>query len=327
MNRLHWQHKYKDSKDFLFGLLNKEFFVFLFFLSVSTAFWFLSTLNETYEKEVKVPVMITDVPQDIVITDGLPDSIRVTLRDKGFNLLRYVLDNNIRPIRLQFVLYTKTKDKGAITPAELQKIIKNRLDESTAIVSVKADHWDFYFCHGNRKRVPVLLNGNVSAKANFYISNYTIVPDSVTVLAETEALDTINAVYISTNNISGLSESTIRTLPITHIKGAKLEKNTATLSVTIDQLTEVMVRVPVRTVNVPEGVSLKTFPAQVDLRVAVGVRTSNTIRPEMFTVVADYNDLPSDPDDKLRLKVTAQPRTAVKTFVMQQKVDYLLEKN
>lgn len=327
MNRLHWQHKYKDSKDFLFGLLNKEFFVFLFFLSVSTAFWFLSTLNETYEKEVKVPIMITDIPQNIVITDDLPDSIRVTLRDKGFNLLRYVLDNNIRPIRLQFILYAKSKNKGQITPAEVQKIIKNRLDESTTIVSVKADHWDFYFCHGNKKRIPVLLNGNVSAKTNYYISNCSIVPDSITVLAETEALDTINAAYITSQELTGLSESTIRTIPINHIKGAKLEKNKATLSITIDQLTEVTVRVPVRTVNVPDGVSLKTFPAQVDLRVAVGVRNSSSIQPDLFSVVADYNDMPSAPDEKIRLKLTAQPRTAVKAFIMQQTVDYLLEKN
>lgn len=327
MNRLHWQHKYKDSKDFLFGLLNKEFFVFLFFLSVSTAFWFLSTLNETYEKEIRVPIMVTDVPQNIVITDDLPDSIRVTLRDKGFNLLRYVFNNNIRPIRLQFVLYAKTKDKGMITPTEVQKIIKNRLDESTTIVSVKADHWDFYFCHGNRKRVPVLLNGNISAKTNYYVSHYSLVPDSVTVLAETEALDTINAVYTTAQNLSGLSESTIRTIPLNHIKGAKVDKKNATLSITIDQLTEVIVKVPVRTINVPDGVSLKTFPAQVDLRVAVGIRNSASIQPEMFSIVADYKELPSNPNEKLRLKVIAQPRTAVKTFIIQQNVDYLLEKN
>ena len=67
MDTLHWQHKYNDAKNLLFKLLNKEFLVFLFFLSVSAAFWFLSSLNETYEKEVKVPVEIVDVPQNIVI--------------------------------------------------------------------------------------------------------------------------------------------------------------------------------------------------------------------------------------------------------------------
>ncbi len=327
MDRLLWQHKYKDTKDFLFGLLNKEFFVFLFFLSVSTAFWFLSTLNETYEKEIKVPIEVTDIPKDIVITDDLPDSIKVTLRDKGFNLLKYVFHDNIRPVRLQFILYAKTKNKGTVTPTEIQKIIKSRLDESTTIVTVKADHWDFYFCHGNRKKVPVLLNGNISAKANYYINHCALVPDSITVLAETEVLDTIYAVYTTPVNISNLTESTVRTISLTHIKGAKLEKNTATLNITADQLTEVQLKIPIRTVNVPAGVSLKTFPAQVDLRVAVGVRNSSSIKPEMFSVVADYNELPSEQDEKLRLKLVSQPRTAVKTYLIQPSVDYLLENN
>lgn len=325
MDKLQWQHKYKDTKDFLFGMLNKEFFVFLFFLLVSAAFWFLSTLNETYEKEVKVPITITDIPQNIVITDELPDSIKVTLRDKGFNLIRYSFTNNIRPLKLQFNLYAKGKGKGSITPSEIQKILKNRLDESTTIVAVKADHWDFFFCHGNKKRVPVLLNGTIKAKQNFYISRISLTPDSITVLGETEALDTINAVYTSAQTLTNIYESTSRTIKLNHIKGVKLERNSVTLGITADQLTEVIVKVPIRTINVPNGVSLKTFPAQVDIRVAVGVRNSGTVNPEMFSVVADYEELPDEPNAKARLKIITQPRTVVKAYIMQPTVDYLIE--
>lgn len=325
MDKLQWQHKYKDTKDFLFSILNKEFFVFLFFLFVSTAFWFLSTLNETYEKEVKVSVTITDIPQNIVITEGLPDTIKVTLRDKGFNLIKYTLSNNIRPIRLQFALYAKANGKGTVTPSEIQKIIRNRLDESTTIVTVKAEHWDFFFCHGNKKRVPILLNGTITAKQNYYINHTSLIPDSVTVLGETEALDTIDAVHTNTVTLTNVSESTSRTITLKRIKGTKLERNTTTLNISADQLTEVIVRVPIRTENVPAGISLKTFPAQVDIRVAVGVKNSNTIRPEMFSVIADYKDLSAEPNAKVRLKITAQPRTVVKAYIIQPTVDYLLE--
>lgn len=325
MDKLQWQHKYKDTKDFLFSMLNKEFFVFLFFLFVSTAFWFLSTLNETYEKEVKVSVTITDIPQNIVITEGLPDTIKVTLRDKGFNLIKYTLSNNIRPIRLQFALYAKANGKGTVTPSEIQKIIRNRLDESTTIVTVKAEYWDFFFCHGNKKRVPILLNGTITAKQNYYINHTSLIPDSVTVLGETEALDTIDAVHTNTVTLTNVSESTSRTITLKRIKGTKLERNTTTLNISADQLTEVIVRVPIRTENVPAGISLKTFPAQVDIRVAVGVKNSNTIRPEMFSVIADYKDLSAEPNAKVRLKITAQPRTVVKAYIIQPTVDYLLE--
>lgn len=325
MDALKWQHRYKEIKDFLFRILNKEFLIFLCFLVVSFTFWFLSTLNDTYETEVKVPVVLTDVPHDIVITDSLPDSLRVTLRDKGFNLVNYLIDGNIQPLRLQFPLYAKSRNKGSLTQTDAQKLMRSRLAESTTILSVKADHWDFYFCHGNRKRVPVLLNGSIAAKPDYYISRHSITPDSVTVLAEPDALDSITAVYTEAISLNNISESSTREISLTHIKGAKLEQDKAKLSIITDQLTEVIIKVPVKTVNVPQGVSLKTFPAQVDVRVAVGVRNSSIIKPELFNVVADYNALPSDPSGKLYLQLLSQPRGVVKAAIRQPAVDYLLE--
>ncbi len=327
MDTLHWQHKYNDAKNLLFKLLNKEFLVFLFFLSVSAAFWFLSSLNETYEKEVKVPVEIVDVPQNIVITEGLPDSIRVTLKDKGFNLFKYTVNEDIRPIRLSFLLYTKSQSKGSVTPSEIQKIIKPRLNESTTILSVKAEHWDFYFCRGSKKRIPVQINGNISTKPNYYISRCTVTPDTVTVLAATEALDTINAALTDVISMEDITESVTRTVALQHIKGAKLETEEASISIITDQLTEMTVRVPIKTSNVPKGISLKTFPAHVDVRVAVGVRNSNAVKPELFNIVADYNELPADQSEKIRLKITSQPRGIVKAFLKQPTVDYLIETN
>lgn len=325
MDSLQWQHKYKDTKDFLLRILNKEFLVFLCFLAVSTAFWFLTTLNDTYEKEVKVPITISDVPQNIVITEPLPDSIRVTLRDKGFNLLKYIFKENIRPLRLPFSAYAKDKNKGNVTQSELHKLLRPRLNESTVIVSVKAEHWDFYYCHGNKKRIPILINGNISTKQNYYISRCSLTPDSVTVLAEAEALDTIKAAYTDVVNIEDLDESTTQEVPLLRIKGAKLETQQTSMSLIVDQLTEEVIKVPVKTVNVPEGISLKTFPAQVEIRVAVGVRNSGIVKPELFHVVADYNELPASPDDKLYLKIVSQPRGIVKAFMKQNTVDYLIE--
>lgn len=327
MDTLHWQHKYKDTKNFLFSILNKEFLVFLFFLLVSTAFWFMTTLNETYEKEIKIPLTITDVPTNIVITEGLPDSVRVTLKDKGFNLIKYVFDNNLPHIRIPFLHYAKSQSKGSVTPSEIQKLLKPRLDESTTILAVKAEHWDFYFCRGNKKRIPVIINGNISAKPNYYISRCTLTPDSITVLAAAEALDTIKAAYTDVVNMENISESTTRTIALQHIKGAKIETENSSISVIIDQLTELTIKVPIKPVNVPEDISLKTFPAQVEVRVAVGVRNSGAVKPELFNVIADYNELPANQSEKLQLRITSQPRGIVKAFLKQTTVDYLIENN
>ena len=53
---------FRSIRDFLFSIMNKQFFVFLFFLFLSAVIWLIMTLNETYEKELEVPVRITNIP-------------------------------------------------------------------------------------------------------------------------------------------------------------------------------------------------------------------------------------------------------------------------
>ena len=67
MNNPRGVKPYKVIKDFLFSAVNKEFFVFLFFLAVSAGFWFMTVLNETTEKEIPVPVQLVGIPNNIVI--------------------------------------------------------------------------------------------------------------------------------------------------------------------------------------------------------------------------------------------------------------------
>lgn len=326
MDRLLWQRKYKNFRDFLLRLVNKEFLIFLFFLVVSATFWFLTSLNEWYEMDIKVPLRLTSVPEQVIITDNLPDTVKVTIKDKGFNLLKYTLNPNTHPINLPFNLYKKQqKGKGGITPAEVQKIMKARLSETTTILAVKANHWDFYYCEGTRRRVPIVISGSISPRSSYYVSHTELTPDSIYVYATSEALDTIRAVYTEHLTLNDIASNITRKVKLQKIHGAKLEKEEMSISVFTDQLTEITINVPIKTINVPENVSLKTFPARMEVRVAVGVQRSGNVKPELFTVVADYKDVPADPNDKLPLKILSQPRGIVKAFLKQHQVDYLIE--
>ena len=77
-------------RNFLFNSVNKEFLIFLFFLGLSGTFWLIMTMNESYEVELPVELKLTHVPQNIVITTELEDTVHVTVRDKGYALLPYL---------------------------------------------------------------------------------------------------------------------------------------------------------------------------------------------------------------------------------------------
>lgn len=65
------------------------------------------TLNETMEREFKIPMRLTGVPRNAVITGELPDTVRVTVRDKGFTLVTY----DFRPLVFRFSNYAD-EDEG-----------------------------------------------------------------------------------------------------------------------------------------------------------------------------------------------------------------------
>ena len=312
---------------FLFpSMRGVDMIAFGMFLVISASFWFVSTLNDTYEMEIRVPLQIADVPQNVVITEPLPDSITFVLKDKGFMLLQHRLGDIDRPLRMPFRLYVGKNGRGNVTPADVQKQFATRLTSSTRIMSVKSKHWDFCFNYGANKRVPVILDATLSTTPNFYISSITVSPDSVSIYASTKALDSIRTAKTEPLRIDNISQSFSQEAELLHVYGSKASPAKVRVNVVCEQLTEVQLLVPVTVVNAPEGVVVKTFPSRVEVRVAVGVKRSENIRAEQFSIVADYNELSPDNNAKLPIRVHNQPKGVLKTTLKANSVDYLIEK-
>ena len=122
------RHILISVRDFVFRWVNKEFLIFLFFLALSGIFWLMMTLNETYEKELDIPLQLSDVPGNVVMTTEMSDTVRATIRDKGFVLLSYSASHRLRPLSFSFRQYSnKTTGKGQIPITEIQKAVRQQL--------------------------------------------------------------------------------------------------------------------------------------------------------------------------------------------------------
>ena len=295
----------------LFGTVNKELLIFLFFLALSGIFWLMMTLNETYEKELCVPVRLTDVPRNVVVTGDLPDTVRITVRDKGFTLVTYEYGHVLRPLSFKFSAYAdEDKGKGVVPLTDVQRQLQAQLYGSSKLLSVKPGEYDFYFTYGASKQVPVVFKGKVTASKSYYLAHTDFLPAEVTVYANKDQLDKVNYVEIEPFNLRNLQD-TIHT--------------TVRLSVYPDVLTEETIDVPITAINMPEGFVLRTFPSKVTVRFTIGASLFRTIRPDMFKVVVDYNELSQNPSDKCTLQLIGVPHSVSKARLDFQRVDYLLE--
>ena len=312
----------KAVRNFLFSGLNKEFLIFLFFLALSGAFWLLMTLNETMEREFKIPMRLTGVPGNAVITGELPDTVRVTVRDKGFTLVTY----DFRPLVFRFSNYAdEDEGKGVIPLTDVQKQVLSQMYGSSKLLQVKPGAFDFYFTYGTSKKVPVVFRGKITTNKSYYLAHTEFYPSIVTVYANKQQLDKLQTVEIEPFNYRNLQDTIRQAVKIRKIRGVKIVPPTVRLSVYPDVLTEEAIEVPITAINMPPGMVLRTFPSKVTVRFTIGASLFRTIKPNLFKVVVDYEELAANPSDKCTLQLRSVPRSVSKASLEIDRVDYLLE--
>lgn len=310
----------------MFSQLNKEFLIFLFFLLLSGVFWLMMTLNETYEQEVCVPVRLVGVPKNVVITTDIQDTVKVTVRDKGYTLAAYLYGDRISPVSINFQTYANKHTGYAVVPAaDLQKMIYQRLSGSSKITAVKPDKADFYFNYGLSKTVPVRLSGTITPDKSYYLSRTHIIPDSVTVYANQHQLDSIKYVSTEALYIVDFADTVKQDVRLAKITGAKTVPAKVRVELYPDILTEESLEVPIRAVNMPEGKVLRMFPSRVKVRFTVGASMFRSVKPAHFLVVADYDELSAHPSSQCRLQLRTVPHGVRNARLEIQQVDYLIE--
>ena len=313
-------------RNFLFSKTNREFLIFLFFLALSSVFWLLMTLNETYEKEIAVPVHIVDVPSDIMLTNDEADTVKVTIRDRGFQLLPYLYTDKLRNVRVNFNTYDQGSGTGVISNAELAKAIKHHLAASSKISSIKPEKLTYYYTTGISKRVPIRWKGRVLPEQLYFLSHVSYDPDSVTVYASEERLDSIHMAYTEQLNYVDFRDTLVVDCHLRKMEGVKIVPDHVKVTFYTDVLTEESIDgIPVQGVNLPRGKRLRTFPAKVTVKFVTGVNVYRTLSPSDFIVIADYNEIVSQQSEKCNLYLQEVPQGVTRATLVTKQVDYLIE--
>lgn len=313
-------------RNFLFSSANREFLTFFFFLVLSTIFWLMTALNETYEREVSVPAYLVNVPKNVVITSDMEDTVRVTVRDKGFALLAYIYGEGVRPININFQSFvTRQSGYGVVPSQELMKMVNQRFSGASKVVQVKPDRLDFYYNYGQSRQVPVKMAGFVVPSKSFYLARTRFWPETVTVYGSKQTLDSLRFVKTVPINITNFNDTVVQTVALEKIKGVKIVPNTVRIGLYPDILTEENIEVPITAVNMPEGKVLRTFPQRVTVNFIVGASMFRSISPEQFAVVVDYNEIIDHPSDKCSIHLRETPQGVRNARLKMTQVDYLIE--
>ena len=317
---------YNTVRNFLFSSVNKEFLIFSFFLALSCIFWLMMTLNETYEKEICVPIQLTNVPENAVITTEMEDTIHVMVRDKGYTLATYMYGEGIKPLRLNFNTYANRQSGyGSVPVADVTKLAYQRLFNSSKITQIKPEKLDFYFNFGELKVLPIRMTGTVVPNKSFYLARARFWPNTVTVYAKKQILDSLKHIRTSPLNIVNFSDTVIRSVPLERIKGVKIVPSTVRIGLYPDILTEESIEVPIKAINMPSGKVLRTFPSKIKVSFTIGASMFRRVSAQQFSLVVDYNEIITHPSNKCNVYLHTSPHGVRNAKLEISQVDYLIE--
>lgn len=304
----------------------RETLVFLFFLAISFGFWLLQTLNESFDIRLRVPLQLTDVPENVVITTPLPQMITVSVHDRGTSLIRFMRRGELKPVNISFATY----DNGAssarvqIPLQEVQRELQTQLDATSHIQSIHPDTIEYYYNRGLSYRLPVHVGGKITTTPQNYLVGTHSDPDSLTVYAPVNVLDTMQAAYVNVS-LSKLTGNTTVTVSPRSMKGVRYEPSEVRVTALVDYYTEKTVEVPIIGLNFPADKVLRTFPAKARVTFRVGSTQFSRYTADNFVLAATYEELIQNEAPKYRLHLKSLPEGVSNARIVPQEVDYLIE--
>lgn len=312
-------------KDFLFSERSREFFLFLFFFFVAGGFWLLQTLNGEFDDDLEIPFRLKGLPDDVVITSDLPQSLQLRIKDRGTVLLNYKVGKDFLPLNLDFDKVRGNDNHVRLPISQLEKQLLSQMSASTRLLAVKPDTLDFYYTRAKSKQVPVKFKGKITAAQTYFLADTLFYPDSVEVYAPASMLDTIVAAYTTYMECNEVADTMNYTVPLRTGPGVKFVPQQVEVSLYTDVYTEASIEVPLEGVNFPAGKVLRAFPSKVRIMFQVGKNRYKTLRADDFKLRVAYEELMQLGNQKYSVALNDVPEGVLHVRFIPEQVDFLIE--
>ena len=319
------QQTKKFMRNFLRINDSREFLVFLLFLFAAFIFWYLTTMNQEYEMTYTVKLELKNLPDEVLVTEPLPEEMKVVLKDRGDKLVEYKARGKMKTLALDYRHHART-GCTAISGAELNKLLSAGLASSTQVVSVSLDTLKYYVADARGVKLPVRLQGSVGADNQHVIERVVLSPDSVTVYAARHLTDTMTAIYTPYVEHVELADSVKQVIELKNNQwGVRYSPSEVQLSVAVSPYVAKSVQVPVEGYMFPYGQQLKTFPSKVNVCFRVSLDDFREVTEEDFKIRVRHSQLNDNASGKVVVSLDEMPDNVTDIVIEPSEVDYLIE--
>lgn len=303
----------------------RSIFLYVGFVVISAVFWSFLTFNRDVQLDIEVPVEMS-LPSNVHLLSKVPDTLTVTVRDRGYRFLSYLFDKSPK-LTLRFSDYSDGNSMFKIDQSHLKRAIANVLNKRATIVNVLPEAINVKYTDLPGKKVPIKADIIVEPREDYTQFGVLIQSqDSVLVFSDAKTLNEINEVYTYHVEEKELTDTLRRKISIAPINGAVVEPRAIDIVVPIEKLKLQTRSVKIVVRNAPPGVKMLLFPGDVEVTYRSPV--SRIKDDSGITVVVDYNSVDfSSPNNKVKVMIGEVPAAYQDVKFTPDSVEYIIEKH
>jgi len=312
-------------------LFNKNFVVFLIFVFISTVFWLLKQLEQEYIADISCPVHFTNIPKNKIVVSDLPSKLILKVKSRGYQLLEYKITNSLLPFKINInslslrIAENNKSYNFFVLTSSIKDNMEKQFDSKTEIISIFPDTIFFKFDNRITKKVPVNVNFNVNFKKQYFQKEKTeIIPDSISISGAESIIDTINKVITRKNEYFDVDNSIKDNIELVNIKNVRFSQDKVVFLLSVEEYTEYNIKIPIRVINKPDSVVLRTFPNEITISFLVGFSNYDKIIKPLFDVIVDYSEISEK--TKLKVQLMKCPDYIKLVRVKPEFLEYIIEK-
>jgi hypothetical protein len=217
--------------------LNREVLIFVFFLFLSSLFWYLNELGKDVDTAIQYPVRYINPPKGRVLTGDLPDRMTMELQGPGYSILKLKLSGSRAPVVVDFSKMTLRRLPGTqssfyIVSSSMIESFSKQLHADFTISVIKPDTIFYGFDKLIKRRMPVIPDIRVEVPKT-YKALVVAEPDSITVTGPKHLLDSLSGVKTKKRIFPSVSETFKASVQLLAPEHVQLERNRVDIEVTL----------------------------------------------------------------------------------------------
>ncbi len=302
----------------------KAFSIALLF---AVLFWLLIKMSKEYKTIISFPVEYVNIPQNKLIQKEPLHQIDIQIKATGFRLFGLSLMKT--EIQLDARRLQRKSGSDYYFLLQNQKIdIQDQITNKYLIDQIVQDTIYLNLGTLTSKKVPVSGDFNLSYKLGYHlIETIKITPDSILVSGPEEQIDTLQRMYLKRFVKENISEAIETTLKIKESTNAiKFSVKEVTIYGEVDRFTEGALNLSFEIINLPDSVSVNTFPATIKVVFQVGLNNFKKVNSSSFKIVCDYQQSINNNLNYLIPRVIFKPDFVTSVKLTPAKVEFLIQR-